>query len=101
MVAVDNDDNDDTYLVFGGAGIRESGYGGGAGLMGSDETWMVQVVNDEYADWKRLDLPKVPRERVAASLNKLPDERSKFLLTGGWDPATAETFEEPWTIELS
>jgi hypothetical protein len=66
MVALDNNgnndnDNDDTYLVFDGAGIRESLYGGGTGLVGSDETWMVlQVVNAEYTDWKPLDLPEVP-----------------------------------------
>ena len=91
----------ETCLVFGGAGIGEGGYQGGAGLLGSDETWKLRVVDDIYAEWTKLESSKVPRARVAASLNRMPGETSKFLLTGGWDPATAETFDEPWTLELS
>jgi hypothetical protein len=101
MAAMD----DSTCLVFGGAGISKEGYQGGSGLIGLDETWKIQVVGDKYADWTRLYTDSgdmVPRARCAASLNLLgPGERAQtFLLTGGWDPATAETFHEPWTIEL-
>ena len=92
----------ETCLVFGGAGMSEGGYQGGAGLQGSDDTWKLRVVDNRYAEWNRLESSsQVPRARVAASLNRVPGETSKFLLMGGWDPATAETFDEPWIIELS
>ena len=89
-----------TCLVFGGAGIAGAdGYAGGKGLHGFDETWLLKV-SEEFADWTALEKsdPIVPPPRVAASLNKFPKEFGKFVLTGGWNPATAETFEEPWEL---
>ncbi len=97
MVSVDDES---TCLVFGGAGIGADGYAGGKGLRGFDETWLLKV-NEEFADWTALEhSDTLPPPRVAASLNKFPRESGKFLLTGGWNPTTAETFEEPWAIEL-
>jgi hypothetical protein len=65
--------------------------------MGSNETYIVNVKGD-VAEWKLLDQESLPGGRVAGSLNLLPNNH--FLLTGGWDPATAETFDDGCTFEL-
>ena len=77
-------------VIFGGAGLGGGGYNGGAGLVASDETWRV-TVDGNVASWELLK-PKgeVPHARVAASLCPLPS--GGFLLQGGWDPASKETF---------
>jgi hypothetical protein len=89
--------NDSSVVVFGGAGLKPAGYEGGAGLMGSNETYMVSVKGD-VAEWKLVDHESLPGGRVAGTLNLLPNNH--FLLTGGWDPATAETFDDGCTFEL-
>lgn len=85
-------------LVFGGAGIS-GGYDGGAGLVAFDETWRVRVDGDE-AIWDVVDTAgEIPTARVAASLNALPS--GKFLLQGGWNPSSKETFTTPFFLDTS
>lgn len=93
--------DDSSVLVFGGAGLRPQGYEGGAGLIGSDETFKLSIQNGKVAEWTLVqnDATK-PRARVAASLDLIPGEAHKYLLSGGWDPATAETFDDANTLEL-
>jgi hypothetical protein len=97
-----------SVLIFGGAGIKPTGYEGGSGLMATPNTWLLSVdANGQTAHWKLCnsdsddDEAKHPRGRVAASLHPIPGiSTSEFLLTGGWDPATAETFEDSWTWSM-
>ena len=84
-------------LIHGGAGLGSGGYEGGAGLTGFDETWCVRVEGDA-AIWTELDMSAgdeaPPPARVAASLNALSANRG-FLLQGGWNPASGETYDGP------
>lgn len=84
-------------LVFGGAGVGGDGYSGGAGLVATDETWLL-TVNGGVATWELLVFDSAPPPRVAASLAKCGE--GKFLLTGGWDPKSGATFDDVWTIAL-
>ena len=53
--------DDNTCVVFGGAGLGGGGYAGGAGLTPFDETWTIKVEGDN-AVWTRLDLgERLPR----------------------------------------
>ena len=80
-------------LVFGGG----AGAPGGRGLAASDETWVLEV-DGGAARWERLDVAG-PAPRVAAALAKLPG--GGVVLSGGWDPATAATFGDTWTLDVA
>ena len=84
-------------VVFGGAGLGERGYEGGAGLTAFDETWRV-LVDGSTASWTRLQAGEAPAARVAASLEPLPS--GDFLLQGGWDPKSKDTYEHPHVLSL-
>jgi len=92
---------DDTVVVFGGAGIAGDGYQGGKGLCGRDETWLLRIDDNNTAHWTQLEeeaQEATPGARVAASLEPLGD--GTYLLSGGWDPASKETFGDAWRLEL-
>lgn len=89
--------DDTSVLIFGGAGLKPSGYEGGAGLIGSNKSHIL-TVNGDIVEWKRVGDKSAPRGRVAGTLNHLSN--NKFLLTGGWDPETAETFADGCTLEI-
>eukprot|EP00908_Phaeocystis_cordata_P025202 Transcript_7650.p1 GENE.Transcript_7650~~Transcript_7650.p1 ORF type:complete len:347 (-),score=93.41 Transcript_7650:264-1241(-) len=89
--------DDNTCVVFGGAGLGGGGYAGGAGLTPFDETWTIKVEGDN-AVWTRLDLGAPPAPRVAASLSRLSS--GELLLHGGWTPTTKETFEESHVLKF-
>jgi len=84
-------------IIHGGAGLGDGGYAGGAGLTAYDETWCVTVEGDA-AHWTELDTSAgaeaPPPARVAASLSALSSGRG-FLLQGGWNPGSGETFDKP------
>ena len=87
-------------LIFGGAGLGGGGYEGGAGLRAFDETWRVRVDGD-VAQWECVHeggAEGAPAPRVAASLSALPS--GAFLLQGGWDPKSKDTFDEPHVLSL-
>ena len=86
-------------IVYGGAGLGGGGYEGGRGLCATDETWRVHVAGDT-ATWELVDAEGAkPPPRVAASLNALKTP-GKFVLQGGWDPASKETFEATSVLAL-
>mmetsp|Transcript_22538 Transcript_22538/g.33298 ORF Transcript_22538/g.33298 Transcript_22538/m.33298 type:complete len:331 (-) Transcript_22538:164-1156(-) len=87
---------DNQMLLFGGAGIKATGYEGGMGLVCEDETWLLTVVDGTKAQWTKTDCPTKPAGRVAASLSPIG---SSFLLQGGYDPISKCTFEEPWILK--
>lgn len=89
--------DDSSVLVFGGASLKPEGYAGGAGLMGSNDTYMLKVKGNT-AEWNLLEDEPRPEGRLACTLNHLPDKR--LLLTGGWDPTSAETFDDGCIFEL-
>lgn len=87
-------------LIFGGAGLGGGGYEGGAGLRAFDETWRVRVDGD-VARWECVHEggdEGAPAPRVAASLSALPS--GAFLLQGGWDPKSKDTFDEPHVLSV-
>lgn len=90
--------DDRSAIVFGGAGLRPEGYGGGAGLMGSDETYVLSLQDDGAAEWSWVNVDSPPRARIAASLNYMSE--NEVLLTGGWDPSTTEMFDDACTLKL-
>lgn len=103
--------DDRSCVVFGGAGLGGGGYEGGGGLRAFDETWLVEVTDDnERAVWTEVDVAVAgggggahrPPARVAASLNRLGGEGGggRYLLQGGWDPASKETFDAPHVLTL-
>jgi len=87
-----------SVVIFGGAGIGKAGYEGGAGLTAYDETWKL-VVDGNTAAWSQLDAGAPPQARVAASLDRLPS--GGFLLQGGWDPKSKDTYDVPHLLSLS
>lgn len=96
-----------TCVVFGGAGVGKRGYDGGKGLVAFDETWRLRVDGDD-AVWELLlaeatdggrEADDTPSARVAASLSPLPDGGG-LLLHGGWMPATKETFDVSYILDL-
>lgn len=84
-------------VIFGGAGIGSGGYEGGAGLTAYSETWRV-FVDGMTAKWVKLDAHQAPHARVAASLDTLPS--GAFLLQGGWDPKSKDTYDAPYILSL-
>lgn len=90
----------DRMVVFGGAGLGGGGYEGGYGLVPFPETWVLRVDAD-FAVWDKVEQVAsiMPKGRVAASLSPLPDGQS-FLLQGGWDPKSKDTYDEPWVLKL-
>jgi N-acetylneuraminic acid mutarotase len=96
MVALDHT----CCLVFGGAGLGSDGYDGGKGLVAFNQVHLLRI-DGNHTDWELLELSDSPRARVAATLTKVPGTDNTILLQGGWDPATAETFDTPYRFELS
>jgi hypothetical protein len=86
----------DQAVIFGGASIGSSGYGGGMGLIPQDETWVLQVKNGDEAHWTKVDFPDKPEGRVAATI--CPIGSRSFLLQGGYHPTTKTTFDQPWIL---
>jgi len=87
--------DENSCIIFGGASIGSGGYEGGAGLIAQDDTWLLTVKGDK-AEWENVGI-KGPEGRVAATLSPLSS--GGFLLQGGWNPATKETYDEPWLLE--
>lgn len=85
--------DDSTAVIFGGAVLGDKGYEGGAGLQSVDDTYLVELDKNK-ATWTKVG--KGPEGRLAATLNVL--QAGEMLLQGGWDPATRETFDQPWLL---
>ena len=81
-------------VVFGGAGLGAEGYADGMGLQPSDETYLVEVRDDD-ATLTRLEHALAPTPRVAASLDTVD---GRLVLQGGWNPTSMETFEETFGL---
>jgi N-acetylneuraminic acid mutarotase len=131
--------DDNSVLVFGGAGLGGD-YDGGKGLRAFDEMYKLTVRNSaenepeknamdlasdffkgtskestpakqgagapEHALWEKVEADPRPAPRVAASLTPLqagPGSRKgkpRFLLQGGWNPKTGETYSEPAVFDM-
>jgi hypothetical protein len=63
-------------------------------LIAQDDTWIGSVDKGE-AKWEKI-LSGGPQARIAATLTPLGS--NDFLLQGGYDPTTKETFEAPWML---
>jgi len=99
MVSIDKN----TCIVFGGASIGGQGYEGGKGLVGTDETWLLHIDDEKLkAVWTLCNPSSIvrPPSRVAATLNFFPQDSSKLILTGGWNPKTMETYSDNWILEI-
>jgi len=81
-------------IIFGGASLGESGYEGGRGLVAQGDTWIIDV-NGDVAEWEQIATTG-PEARIAASLSSLPS--GGYLLQGGWDPTSKETYDIPWLL---
>lgn len=86
--------NNSSCLVFGGAGL-DSNYDGGKGLVAYNDTFILTAKRNKF-QMTKVTTPVIPTQRVGASLNKY---MSKFVLHGGWNPTTKETYSETLIIE--
>jgi len=85
----------DQCILFGGAGLSSKGYEGGYGLQPKNDTWIC-TITEKQVEWERIECNTRPEGRLAASLNRLGEDR--FLLQGGYDSVSKETFEEAWIL---
>ncbi|KAL9185866.1 hypothetical protein ACHAXT_003643 [Thalassiosira profunda] len=87
--------SDNACILFGGAGLAPSGYEGGYGLQPKDEAWIC-TLGEKTVEWELLECERRPEARLAASLDCVGEGR--FLLQGGYDSVSKETFGEPWIL---
>ena len=82
-------------VLFGGASLGEGGYEGGAGLVAQDDTWLVDMEEDD-AKWEKI-ASGGPEARIAVTLTALMS--GEFLLQCGYDPKSEGTYETPWLLK--
>eukprot|EP00928_Gymnodinium_smaydae_P027856 TRINITY_DN21403_c0_g2_i1.p1 TRINITY_DN21403_c0_g2~~TRINITY_DN21403_c0_g2_i1.p1 ORF type:complete len:455 (+),score=43.25 TRINITY_DN21403_c0_g2_i1:55-1419(+) len=86
-----------SVLMFGGSE-------GGLGLRTFNDAWMLRVDGDmgvweEVITDESIGVSTKPDPRVGATLSSLPGG-NRFLLQGGWDPKSKQTFDKSYVLTL-